>query len=274
MVAELAGPGNGQITRLEPRAPEDGVLICLLGGFRLLRRGRELACSVSGKAATLLATLALRREAGLPRETLLELLWPEQECAQATVSLNSLVYSLHRRLRKEEHRAAAVIYDNGCYALNVAAGYDTDVAHFETLCHAGNRLAASGRGAEAAGRFERALALYRGDLCGGSDVYAIIERERLRASYLTTLAWLADRAYAAGDDTAALGHALRLLASDPCREDAHRLVMRACLRRGERAQAMRQYRLCQQILREEFDAAPEALTTELFDHIRRDAASG
>ena len=246
-------------------------LVCLLGGFRLLRYGNPLDFPISGKAMTLLSTLALHHESGVPRESLLDLLWPEQDTAQAAVSLNSLVYSLHRRLRDDRHGGSAVIYANGAYALNVAAGYGTDIARFDALVRAGDRLAAA-LPAEAAVHYELAVDLYRGDLCNGTDIYAVIERERLRAGYLTVLAWLADRAASAGDQNTALEHALRLLACEPCREDAHRLVMRAHVRRGERAQALRQYRLCEQVLRDEFDAVPEALTTELFNRIRSDSA--
>jgi DNA-binding SARP family transcriptional activator len=48
--------------------------------------------------------------------------------------------------------------------------------------------------------------------------------------------------------------------------------MRAYVRRGERAQALRQYRLCEHVLRREFDTAPEPLTTELFERIRASPA--
>ena len=76
-----------------------------------------------------------------------------------------------------------------------------------------------------------------------------------------------------GDYTGCLSHARRLLANDPCREDAYRLMMRCYVRLGERAQALRQYRLCQTILRTEFDAVPEPATTALFDQIRLDPGS-
>ena len=65
----------------------------------------------------------------------------------------------------------------------------------------------------------------------------------------------------------------RLLDGDPCREDAHRLVMRCHVRRGERAQALRHYLLCQQILRAEFDAAPEPATDALFEQARLDPST-
>ena len=97
-----------------------------------------------------------------------------------------------------------------------------------------------------------------------------MERERLRARYLTLLAHLADYHYGAGNHEVCLDYAWRLLACDPCREDAHRLIMRCYVRQGERAEALRHYRLCVDILRAEFKAAPEAATTTLFEQIRLD----
>ena len=251
----------------------DSISVCLLGSFRLLQYDQPLNLCVAGKAMALLSSLALHLESGVSRETLLDALWPEQETTQSTVSLNSLVYNIQRRVRHESRDATPVIYANGSYFLNQDAGYTTDIVRFDALISGGNRLAATGRDAEALASYERAVDLYRGDLSTGTDVYAVIERERLRANYLSVLGWLADHAYRSQDYGAALHHALRVLRCDPCREDAHRIVMRAHVRRGERAQALRQYRVCEQVLRREFDTAPEAPTSALFEVIRRDPAS-
>jgi DNA-binding SARP family transcriptional activator len=255
-----------------PPDRSDPILVCLLGTFRVLRHGEPVDRLVAGKAMTLLSTLALHLESGVPREALLDTLWPEQDITQSTVSLHSLVYTLQQRLRHSSHRETALLYANGSYYLNRGAGCTTDIAHFDELVATAHSLAVAGEETAARGRYEAATALYRGDLCTGTDVYAVIERERLRASFLTVLAWLADHAYRGEDYGATLHYALLLLTYDPCREDAHRLVMRARLRRGERAQALRQYRLCEHVLRREFDTAPEPLTTELFDRIRTDPA--
>jgi DNA-binding SARP family transcriptional activator len=247
-------------------------LVCLLGTFRLLRNGYPLECPISGKTVALLSALALRLDSGMPRETLLEALWPEKVATQSTTSLNSLVYSLHRRLRHELRGASAVICSGGTYFLNVEAGFSSDIARFDTLVASGKRVLAANQEVDGRSYYEGAADLYRGDLCSGTDIYAIIERERIRASFLTILSWLADYAYRTGDYDGALEHGLKLLAYDPCREDAHRVVMRAHVRQGERAQALRQYRLCEEVLRREFDAAPEAETTDLFHRIRVDPA--
>lgn len=269
MLTQMAEHPN---LRREPQVQDDHMLVCLLGSFRILRNGQPLEALIVGKAVTLLSALALHLETGVPRDALLELLWPEQDSGQSAVSLHSLIYSLQRRLRSDRADEATVVYANGSYALNTAAGVSTDIARFGALVVEGNRLATIDQHAEAASHYERALALYRGDLVTGTDVYAVIERERLRMSFLTCLAWLADRSYREADYSAALEHASRLLANDPCREDAHRVVMRTHVRRGERAQALRQFRLCEQVLHREFGVEPEAATTALFDRIRSDPA--
>jgi DNA-binding SARP family transcriptional activator len=269
MIIETAGFPNVSLTQL---VQNDNTVVCLLGSFRLLRNGRPLEVPIVGKAAMLLSTLALRLETGVPRDALLDMIWPKQDAAQATLSLNSLVYSLHRRLGDEAPEAVPIVCANGFYYLNTKVGYSTDIAHFNALVASGNRLVAI-READARRHYEGAVELYRGDLCTGTDVYAVIEREHLRSSFLAVLAWLAEQAYRVGAYAVALDHALKLLAYDPCREDAHRLMMRVHVLRGERAQALRQYRVCEHILRSEFDAAPEPLTTELFERIRNDPAS-
>jgi DNA-binding SARP family transcriptional activator len=145
-----------------------------------------------------------------------------------------------------------------------------DVERFETLAARGDRHGRAGDADAAAAAYACAVGLYRGDLQAGSDLHTLLERERLRALYLNLLARLADYTFERGEYGACLERALRLLAHDPCREDAHRLVMRCHVRRGERAQALRQYRLCETVLKTEFDAAPEPGTRDLFDRIRLD----
>jgi DNA-binding SARP family transcriptional activator len=224
-----------------------------------------------GKGEILLCALALRGARGVPQETLLATLWPEGATTLAGQSLSSLVYSLHRLLG-DELGAAPVVHADGCYRLNAEAGVAVDVDRFVALASAGDRHARAGHHEAAAAAYEGAVGLYRGDLRANSDLHTLLERERLRALYLNLLARLADHTFGRGEYAECLDRALRLLAHDPCREDAHRLVMRCHVRRGERAQALRQYQLCETVLRAEFDAAPEPATRELFDLVRLDPA--
>jgi two-component SAPR family response regulator len=113
-----------------------------------------------------------------------------------------------------------------------------------------------------------AVGLYRGDLHACTDDSAVVERERLRASYLVMLGRLGDTARRDNDYSSALEYASLVLNYDASREDAHRTLMSCYARLGQRVQAMRQYLLCERLPRETFDAVPEPATRALYDRLR------
>ena len=246
------------------------ILICLLGSFQVISGGHPVVLRGGGKAEALLCGLALRSQHGLTRDRLIDSLWPDGEAALAGQSLNSLVYSLHRLLGPALDGAPPVVYNGGWYRLNVDAGVAVDLTEFERLAASGDQLMNADEPDAGAVAYQAAIDLYRGDLCVGTDVQSLVERERLRARYLNLLGQLADYHFSIETYDACLDAVLRLLAVDACREDAHRLAMRCYVRRGERAQALRQYRLCESILAGEFDAAPEPATHALFERVRLD----
>ena len=260
---------------VDPWASESDwpVLVRLLGGFSIQRAGRPVPLRANSKIEALLCVLGLQHRYRVPRDTLLSTLWPDRDPTLASQSLNSLSHSLHKLLGAAIGGAPPVVHAEGSYKLNTEAGVMVDVAGFEALSAAGDRYARQGKRGDASDCYARAARLYRGDLIACAVMQAAVERERLRALYLTLLARLADCAYEEQDYEACLDHALRLLAHEPCREDAHRLIMRCYARRGERAQALRQYRLAEDLLRAEFDAVPEPATRVLYDQIRSDPGS-
>ncbi|MBE7210012.1 MAG: hypothetical protein INR65_03245 [Gluconacetobacter diazotrophicus] len=113
-------------------------------------------------------------------------------------------------------------------------------------------------------RLRRALAAYRGDFLPETGAeWAMLERERLRAVWLDALYALA-RAFARLDDwCAAIALARTLCAAEPLREDAHRLLMAAYARGGNRALALRQFRVCAQVLSRELGIEPMEQTVAL-----------
>jgi DNA-binding SARP family transcriptional activator len=244
------------------------ILICLLGTFRLLQSGHAVAIPSGGKVETLLGRLGIQSDHRVPRSVLLDLLWPISDAALAHQSLNSLVYSLHKLIGDALGGAAVILHEDGYYRLNMEAGVSVDVASFDAWANTGDQQVHAGDRARAATSYRQSIHLYRGDLAVQTDVGSVLERERLRSRFLSLLGYLADERYRAGDYGACLEQAWCLLGHDPCREDAHRVVMRCHVQRGERAAALRHYQVCVHILRAEFDAAPEPATTALFDQIR------
>lgn len=248
------------------------LLICVLGNFRVLQAGHPISVR-GGKTEALLGLLALHPSDGLPRATLLGALWPDSDTALAGEALYSRVHDLHTRLGADLGGRAPVLQVDGHYCLNDGAGVGVDAACFDAMATSGDQQARNGHAAEAVAMYQHAVQFYRGDLCVQTDLHAVVERERLRARYLTLLALLGTYAYDAGDRTTSLVYAQRMLGHDPCREDAHRLVMRCYMRQGERAQALHQFRVCADILRAAFNTTPEPETVALFEQVRCDPAS-
>jgi DNA-binding SARP family transcriptional activator len=244
------------------------VFIRLFGSFDLLKNGAAVELRPGGKAEALLSVLALTSPDGISRDELVDAVWPSSEPPLAGHSLNALVSSLHRQFGDVLDGGGLVVRSAALYRLNFQAGVGLDIAAFEAAADEGDRALRTGDTDASRGAYQRAAAFYRGDLCIGSDVRRVLERERLRLRYLTIQAALADAYFAEAEYRAALERSLDLLAHDPCREDAHRLAIRCYVRLGERSQALRQYTICRTILRAEFEAEPEAATTALFDLVR------
>jgi DNA-binding SARP family transcriptional activator len=250
--------------------PSDtGIRICLLGSFRLFKGGVQLHMRDGTKTESLLGYLALSTD-GVSRESLIDRLWPASSSALASQSLNTLVYTFQRAVADELQGLQAIRHEGGYYRLNREAEIDVDVVEFDRLISDGDHLSRIARHRQARVAYESAARLYIGDLILGHDIREIVERERLRARYLHARARLGEYASASGDHEVALGEAIVALALDPCREDFHRLAMRSYVHMGERAQALRQYRLCRAALEMEYGARPERATEDLYELIRVD----
>ena len=232
--------------------------IDLLGGFTARSaRGRRIRLP-RRKAQALLAYLAMRPGHRFSRDALTALLWGDVPDDQARHSLRQALLDLRHAL--PPGAPTAIVVEGDEMALD-PRGVEVDVAAFE-------RLAARDDPAD----LERAVALYRGDLLEGLALrepafedWLRIERARLRETGVRTLRKLLDLQTTDGDLERAMATAMRLLAVDPLQEPAHRNLMQIYDRMGRRADALRQYERCVEILRRELGVAPEAETRRVFE---------
>lgn len=254
------------------------LLVALLGQTRLMATHQTIPVPGRGKSDALLLGLALLQRGAVAREQLLAQLWPDQSAPLASQALNSLTSELNKLCRKHFACDPLILHEQGYYRFNHEAGVGTDLEQFYAWAALGQQQLAEGDGVQGVAHCTQALALYRGDLpcgdlSGDFSLAALLAREQLRATLLDLLAALANYYYTRGATRQALPYLQQLLARDPCREDAHRLVMRCYLGLGQRTQALRQYQLCTQMLALEFGAQPEPATVELFDQMRTNAIS-
>ena len=231
-----------------------------LGGFELSRAGGEAVVLPGKKALALFVYLALHPETLQPREHLASLLWGDRFDEQARHSLRGCLMNLRRALNDE---AGLIVSEGEAVRLDLSR-IDIDVAEFEALA-VGDEAMLMERGAD----------LYGGDLLHGFSIRAEAfeawlddERQRLRGSAVDALLRLSALHEAAGDGDAAVTAAKRAVEIDPLREDAHRALMRLHDHDGRRAEALRQYAACEQVLRRQLDVEPEAETVRLAEEIR------
>jgi len=111
----------------------------------------------------------------------------------------------------------------------------------------------------------KAIALYRGDLLAETpyEDWALLSREALRVRYLDVLDRLAALHLERGEYGSCVTIAQFILQQDPCREDAHRLLMRCYARQQRHQEAARQFELCARTLAAQLGNGPSQATVEL-----------
>lgn len=241
----------------------------LFGVFRLttashLAPGFEITLPTS-KAQALVAYLAMPAGRSHGRDKLMRLLWSDRSESQARHSLRQTLFSIRRALSDADVRALSANRQTVSLDADVI---DVDVARFE-------RLIAEGTSESLA----RAMALYDGTLLESLalreeafEEWLIAERRQYRELAVQALAKLLELYDAEGSVQQAILTAIQLLAIEPLQEATHRRLMQLFARQGRRAAALRQYRECEQILRDELGVKPEPATTEIYQSILRPEA--
>lgn len=249
-----------------------------LGRFRLEAAGKELDWRTwpRRQAVTLLKILVSRRGRPVHREALIEALWPDLDSTEGLKRLKVVVHGMRRGLeplRGKGHGLSLITTEGVGYCLPVGEGLWVDADRFQELAQQAEAAAARGFGQEAIAAFEAAAALYGGDYLE-DDRYSdwvATERERLQEVYLTLLFKGASLYAETGLLERAAQTCQKAVALDPCRESAHRLLMACLWKSGRRAEALRQFARCRQVLRQELNVDPMPETVELYQRIHRSA---
>lgn len=216
------------------------------------------------KRLALLAYLALAAPGGfVRRDTLLAMFWPDSDEDRARGAFRQAIRFLRRSL------GGQVVVNRGSEEVGVPlAALWCDAAEL----HA----------AVAAGQWEPALELYRGDLLEGfviPDAPAFMdwldgERVRARNAALTAAREHSTHCERAGDLPGAIHWARHALTLAPCDEAAAQRLILLLDRRGNRAAAVAAYEDFAQRLGRDLDLEPSPETTALVAGIRQRGGDG
>jgi DNA-binding SARP family transcriptional activator len=204
----------------------------------------------------LLAALAAEAPAGLTRDRLLGLFWPDKNSDKARHALDQLLYGIRRALGAEVLRSGPANL-----AVN-AAVLPSDAAEF---------IAALARGDH-----EAAAAVYTGPFLDGVHLSDAPEFERWaesRRSYfggaaVDALTRLATRASRAGEYASAAGYLRRAAANDPLSGTVAHSLMLALAHGGDVSAALEAARVHVTMVRQELDAEPDAAVAELIARLQ------
>lgn len=191
--------------------------------------------------------LSTRPEFRANRAALVARIWPDQESEQARHRLATSLW----RLKKNAGKFAIPIKVSGeMLELDANIWIDTRAFELRIAAHQHDRSAYSRR-------LHRAVESYAGAYLDGQDEnWVLIERERLFYLYLDGSLQLAQQEMNNSNWSVAIAHARQVCMREPLREDAHRLLMQAYAASGNRGLALKQYRICADILQRELDVEP------------------
>jgi hypothetical protein len=171
-------------------------------GLRMRTWGGEKAGSRQAQA--LFAFLFDRGSAGIAKDEVTELIWPDLEIRRADLAFHRTLGGLRSVLNDGAEGADAITYEGGRYRLAPDVVAWDDVSHFETQLSAAVGLG----GSDAILALEEARRLYRGDLFDDCPIYgdsAFVEARRayLRECFEDLLIDLGDRYLKTGDPASA-----------------------------------------------------------------------
>jgi predicted ATPase/DNA-binding SARP family transcriptional activator len=232
----------------------------------------ETPVKLLNKALALLAYLALERDDPHRRGALVGLLWPELPEDAARNNLRVTLHRLGQALGRPPGEPLLLHSTRDSIQWNPANGVWLDVATFQDLLGAKRPPDSEAD----AWRLVEAVSLYRGDFLkdfyledsAAFEEWALTLRERLKRQALDALALLTDWHLAHGDTGPAQAHARRQIELEPWSEPAHRQLMLALARSGQRHAALAHYETLQRILDDELGVAPGVETTTLYQRLR------
>ncbi|NLV91325.1 MAG: hypothetical protein GX030_02880 [Firmicutes bacterium] len=249
--------------------------ISLLGNFRMQMGDYPISVArwKSKKALALLKYLVSKHGEKVPRDVLIELLWPEAETDKSAFhNLHTTIYYLRRSLKPylgEDHDC--IKYSNGLYWIELGDRIWVDIDEFVGSYRQGRELMATDPAASWH-HFQQALLLYRDDFLA-EDLYedwAAAAREYYRERYIeTTLLAAQLLAEYKQDYTSAVRLCRDALARDPYREELYQAILRYLIQAGRYSEAAVQYQQCAKMLHDEFGLSVSPETKAIYNQMKQ-----
>jgi YVTN family beta-propeller protein len=202
----------------------------------------------------------------VPRDELAEALWGEKPPATWDKALAVLVSKLRSLLADDGIEGGTVLASAfGCYRLGLPEGSWVDVTVASNSAREAEEALATGDVERAKAAASLVVSLTRRSFLPGEEGSWVEEKRRELADVrLRALSALADACLRSGDAPDAVNWAEESIALEPFRETGYRRLMEAHVAAGNRAEALRVYERCRQLLAEELGTYPSPETESIY----------
>ena len=216
------------------------------------------------------AMLAAEREQPRSTDQLMEELWSEHPPQASGPALRAVISKLRRALRGVGLDRNALAAEFGTYRLHLPPDAWVDLEAAADSLHRAETLSRAGELEPACGWALAARAIAgRSFLPGADGPWVARQRTRLRDVHLRSLEALAHVWIGRGEPSLAIADAEEALRLEPFRESMYRALMTAHTAAGNRAEALRVYQRCRDLLCEELGSDPSPQTEAVYLQILR-----
>ncbi|HSK47963.1 MAG TPA: bacterial transcriptional activator domain-containing protein, partial [Coriobacteriia bacterium] len=223
------------------------------------------------KARLLFAMLVVRRGQDVPRDQILDHLWPDLSEDKAKNNFYVAWSMMKSALMPPEERDKPCPYvENSrgrCRIVREAVRSDVD--EFEELLGAARQAEAAGKIDEAVAALQQLMSVYRGELLPGDvyDDWFSPLRDKYRFDFVDAMMRGAELLLEQDDPCEALVFARRAISVDRYREDLYQMALRCHIAAGQRGAAIETFIRCKTELAEELGLDPTVETMALYQQV-------
>jgi len=217
------------------------------------------------------AFLAAEWHRPVSREELTSVVWPDEQPREIDVALSAILSKLRAALKKVGLAGSdSIEVRSGTIQMRLPADTWIDIAHAANSIDEAEGALRAGDTRRAWGDANVAVIISRRPFLADEDAPWIeARRAKLRALVVRGLQALSQICAMNGEPALAVQHAAEVIELEPFRETGYRHLMRLHAQMGNRAEALRVFGKCRELLREELGADPSQETEAAFLEILR-----
>lgn len=240
-----------------------------LGPFTPVMHNKPLPRFPGKKVKALLAYLLFRYPKPVHREILIDRFWDDLSAENARNCLNVTMYATRKVIEESSPGESVICYKDDAYYINPEFEVERDIDLVEKYWKEARQVEKKMGMNAAINIYYQAFGLIQGDFLEDLpyEEWAEREREKYQEIWLVILDRLSVHFMTKEKFDICLNLCQQMLSKDPCIDEVHRRLMKCYENLGMRDKAIRQFKKCSVVLKEELNIEPSSETKQLYHNI-------